>query len=220
MTIIDVKRQARKAAMMMISQLDEKFPDVDIINALGVVFPQYWQEPNCVELFPLHMEVLAKFYCELRTVVPDPTAENSEPKVIEILSRRELESQVSCFKSTMISSSISTMQSEAVQDGKGNPLTLLWKKLAASNYTKQYLSEWFKVAEIAVITVIGSVEDERMFSTLGWLKSKVRNRLNAHLDCTLRLYSQPWWGVSTFPYKAAVDHWEKVTTRRGTGRGR
>jgi hypothetical protein len=41
LTIADVKRQATGAAMLMISELNTKFPDVDLINALGIVFPQY-----------------------------------------------------------------------------------------------------------------------------------------------------------------------------------
>jgi hypothetical protein len=109
------------------------------------------------------------------------------------------------------------MQSVCIE--KDNPLSLLWLKLSASTYFTGYISEWFKVAKIAVVTVIGSVEDERTFSTLSWMKSRVRNRLNLHLDCTLRLYSQPWWrSVSSFPYQIAMDHWERMRDRRGTGR--
>jgi hypothetical protein len=38
------------------------------------------------------------------------------------------------------------------------------------------LSEYIKLCEIAVTVVLGSVEDERTFSTLGFMKSKLRNR--------------------------------------------
>jgi hypothetical protein len=65
------------------------------------------------------------------------------------------------------------------------------------------------------VTVLTSVEDERTFSTLSWMKSKVRNLLNGHLDCTLRVFSQSWFPVTNFPYQLAVDHWESVVARRG-----
>jgi hypothetical protein len=212
--IMDVKAQAMAAAKMVIAELDHWFPDVDLINALGVVFPQYWQEANCHELFPLHMEVIAKFYSAQKTLVSETGQENDF--TVGVLDRRALEDQVSIFKSAMINNSPLVMQSEEVR--KSNPLSLLWIKLSASNYFSGYMSEWFKVAKLAVVTVIGSVEDERTFSILSWMKSKVRNRLNAHLDCTIRLYSQPWWTVKTFPYEAAIAHWEHEKNRRGTGR--
>jgi hypothetical protein len=56
----------------------------------------------------------------------------------------------------------------------------------------QRLPEFIKVAEIAVTTVLGSVEDERTFSTLGFMKSKLRNRLGSHLGTTVKMFSQPF----------------------------
>jgi hypothetical protein len=216
MVIIDVQAQALIAAKMMISELDHYFPDVDLINALGVVYPQYWVGPNCQDLFPLHMEVIAKFYCAEKRLSDQENGE-SNANTVSILNRRLMEDQMILFKSTMISNSPPIMQSLSIK--KDDPLSLLWVKLSASSYFTGYMSEWFKLAKIAVVTVIGSVEDERTFSTLSWMKSKTRNRLNQHLDCTLRLYSQPWWRtVNVFPYKAAIDHWEAEKERRGTGR--
>jgi hypothetical protein len=183
--IIEVKRQAREAAMLMMEALDQQFPDVNLINALGVVFPQYWLQPNCHEMFVLHLQVIISYYCQEKRFRPD--AENSEAELlVQILSRRDLENQVSVFKATMLVNCIKIMESRDIT--KTNPLTLLWLTLAPSNYLNGYMPEWFKVAQIAIVTVIGSVEDERTFSTLTWMKSKVRNRLSAHLDCTLRVY--------------------------------
>jgi hypothetical protein len=46
---------------------------------------------------------------------------------------------------------------------KGNPLTMLLTKVAASGLLREGISAWFKMAKIAIVTVIGSVEDERTF---------------------------------------------------------
>jgi hypothetical protein len=44
------------------------------------------------------------------------------------------------------------------------------------------ICEYMKVANIVVTDVLGSVEDERTFSTLKFMKLKLRNSLGGHLD--------------------------------------
>jgi hypothetical protein len=51
-----------------------------------------------------------------------------------------------------------------------------------------HLSEFIKVAELAVTAVLGSVEDERTFSTLRFMKSKIRNRLGIHLQTCAKCF--------------------------------
>ena len=54
-----------------------------------------------------------------------------------------------------------------------NPLSRLWKKLSSNALLASKLSEILKIAEVAAITVMGSIEDERTFSMLNYMKSKV-----------------------------------------------
>ena len=49
----------------------------------------------------------------------------------------------------------------------------------------------------------GSVEDERMFSALSLLKSKLRNKLDKHMDTCLRLYVTKY-NINNFPYERAL----------------
>jgi hypothetical protein len=53
----------------------------------------------------------------------------------------------------------------------------------------QCLSKFKKVAEIVVTTVLGKVEDEHIFSILGFMKSKLHNRLSSHLDTIVKMFS-------------------------------
>ena len=50
-----VKGQCSSAAKLLIKELSKRFPDSKIIEALGVAFSQYWKNPECDTLFPMHM---------------------------------------------------------------------------------------------------------------------------------------------------------------------
>lgn len=77
------------------------------------------------------------------------------------------------------------------------------------------LSEFIKVAEVAITAILGSVEDERTFSTLSFMKSKVRNRLAGHLDACVKLYAQDFFTLRNFPFYSAISSWRDETVRRG-----
>jgi hypothetical protein len=55
-----------------------------------------------------------------------------------------------------------------------NPLKTLWRLIDLSSMLWHNLSEFFKLAEIATILVLSSVEDERTFSILSFMKDKLR----------------------------------------------
>ncbi len=46
-----VKNQVKEAAKCLISELQSHFPAHGVIEALGVVFPQYWMMADCEEFF-------------------------------------------------------------------------------------------------------------------------------------------------------------------------
>jgi hypothetical protein len=75
------------------------------------------------------------------------------------------------------------------------------------------LSEFVKLAEIAAVQVLGSVEDERTFSTLTFMKTKLQNRLDGHLPVVVGMYSQSHFNLDNFPYDAAFDDWNAVKNR-------
>ena len=69
------------------------------------------------------------------------------------------------------------------------------------------LSEWAVLAELALVMVPGSVEAERMFSTLSFLKNKLRNRLTTHLSPCARIYNQSSYTLADFPFHEAIKAW-------------
>jgi hypothetical protein len=46
------------------------------------------------------------------------------------------------------------------------------------------------LTEIAITTVLGSVEDERRFTSLKFMKSRLRKRLEGNLDTIVSVFSQ------------------------------
>ncbi len=67
---------------------------------------------------------------------------------------------------------------------------------------------WFQFAKLAMTIVPGSVEAERAFSTLSYIKHKLRNRLGQeHTNVCMLAYTQRWFTTSTFPCKEALDAW-------------
>jgi hypothetical protein len=82
-------------------------------------------------------------------------------------------------------------------------------------YLAQELNEWQKVAEIGLVMVPGSVEDERRISAVTFNKSDVHNWLTEHLGACLRLFSQQMFTSRSFPYATALQEWKDMKTMRG-----
>lgn len=47
-------------------ELDRHFPTYEVLNALGILYPQYWLSEECLETFPHHLEIITskRFFCE------------------------------------------------------------------------------------------------------------------------------------------------------------
>ena len=83
-----------------------------------------------------------------------------------------------------------------------NPVTKLWKRLDANSALNSSFPKYIKLAQIALIHVLGLVEDERAFSSLTFLKDKVKNRLEEeHLGLVVGMHNQSVYMLSLFPYE-------------------
>jgi hypothetical protein len=66
------------------------------------------------------------------------------------------------------------------------------------------LSEWGKLALIAIAMVGGTVQDERTFSWMNMLTGEQRHRLTTHLELCVRFVEQDFFGMDNFPYQDAI----------------
>ena len=89
-----------------------------------------------------------------------------------------------------------------------NPVTKLWRCLDANFALSNSFPEYMKLAQIALIHVLGSVEDERAFLLVTFLKDKLRNRLDGdHLDLVVGMQSQSVYTLTSFPYEECFKQW-------------
>jgi hypothetical protein len=57
---------------------------------------------------------------------------------------------------------------------------------------------------MAIIQVISNVENERTFSTLTFMRSKLWNQLVGHLDNVIRMFIQDFFTKDTFSFQVAI----------------
>jgi hypothetical protein len=71
-----------------------------------------------------------------------------------------------------------------------NPIVKLWCRLSSVVVLMKIMFEYFKVVEMAMVQVLGSIENERISSTFSFTKSKLRNQLVKHLPIVVGMYFQ------------------------------
>jgi hypothetical protein len=194
------------ATAKLVEQLSCRFPSAGLMDALGIIYPQYWLDPNCDTNFERHIRILKEQY---GTSKPFSTAAFPEGSVNPILSPANLDMQTSMFKNCMKEHAARMLNKPPDQ----NPVTRLWRSLDANSYLRHSLSEFIILAQLAIVMVLGLVQDEPTFSTVSFMKSKLRNRLSEHLELVVDFKSQKFFTLETFPYTAAYESWREETKR-------
>jgi hypothetical protein len=67
-SIAQVKVQCFVTGDMLISKLNRWFVDFKLMNALGIVYPQFWMELDVGFCFSLNINVIKKHYYELKRI--------------------------------------------------------------------------------------------------------------------------------------------------------
>ncbi len=76
-----------------------------------------------------------------------------------------------------------------------NALTHIWRAINAFQVLTHSFPEYLKLVEMAIVHILGNVEDKRHFSFFAFLKNKLQATLDPHLP------------LKTFPYATAFDAW-------------
>ncbi len=202
-------------AQALCDELDRRFPQHELLDAFGIIYPQYWLQDGAIDTFTQHLSVLKEYFCYSRLVNKgEPLHEGGQPFIAaEMLDGGKLNMQQGLFQVTMKAN----CEVACAPPFDVNPLVKLWRQLSSSRHLSKLISEYLKLAEIGCVLVLGSVEDERCFSSLKFLKSCQRNRLGKHLPLVVRMYRQKYFTLDNFPYKDAIQSWRTAVKFRRQG---
>jgi hypothetical protein len=170
-----------------------------------VVYPQYWN--------PKHNREAKKvdFLAKLKILVHQfGKNHNVRGETIErILDSSKLYQQGNVFGQTTLAKYCGL--EKPIELGA---ITILWTKLGESEYLEENIFKYFKLEYLCQTMILGSMEDERMFSSLSFLKSKLMKIIDKHMDTCLRLYLTKY-DINTFHFYRALYLWRSDCDRRG-----
>jgi hypothetical protein len=89
-----------------------------------------------------------------------------------------------------------------------NLLTILWIQLITSQIVVCQMLKYIKLTKIAVIQVLGSIEDEWCFNTFSFMTNKLQNRLTTHLDLVICMFVQRFYTFENFPFHQTIEEWK------------
>ena len=192
-------------AEALIAELKTHFPANYVMDPLGIVFPQYWLQENVDMSFSAHLAILKAAICQPKHVVD---AKGDDASVSSLLSASALDEQMAMFKMAMKSNSKPVLQPPFTV----NPMTKLWQILGSNALLLHSFPKYFKVAKMAMTVVLGSVEDERAFSIVGFVKGKLRNKLGDHLPLYVQMFTQKFYTLKTSPTQRLFRFGRRIST--------
>jgi hypothetical protein len=81
----------------------------------------------------------------------------------------------------------------------------MWSMLTQSEHGEAELSDFIRLAKLALTVVGTSVNDERAFSAMSFVKTPERNGLGRHLELAVRAKYQGQFTFQTFPTDEALQ---------------
>jgi hypothetical protein len=115
-------------------------------------------------------------------------------------------------------------QSSPPRSGAKNTAAALtakvWRAIEGDVMHASSMSEFVKLARLAFTMSHGSVDEERMFSTMKFIKKPKSNRLDAkHLTCCARILKYFGVSLSSFPNGEAAKQWAMRAHRQNASLG-
>jgi NADH:ubiquinone oxidoreductase subunit 4 (subunit M) len=69
--------------------------------------------------------------------------------------------------------------------------------------------------EITIVMVVSTMEDDKIFSIINFMKSKLCNCFTTHLDLVVRMYVQKFYRLEIFPFYTIIKEWGKEKLQYG-----
>ena len=127
-------------AQSLCDEFDRRFPSQELLDAFGIIYPQYWIQEGAEASLAQHLSVLKDFYSSAKVV---NGVEGRTPYTApEMLSASILDNQQGLFKLTMKAN----CEAACAPPFDINPVIKLWRKLSKSRHLCKLISEYFKLA--------------------------------------------------------------------------
>jgi hypothetical protein len=75
--------------------------------------------------------------------------------------------------------------------------------------------EYMKLIELAIVVVLRNVDDKHTFSTINFMKSKLKNQLATNFDLVVRMYAQDVFTLQYFSFHVVVTNWNEAKSHYG-----
>ena len=193
--VISMRHNLIQIAQSLSLEIRERFPRDELLEAMSVVYCQYWNKEKGLDT--LKVEFSAKLSILVHHFGRNVKVQGEDNS--GILDSSKLYEKQTCFAETMLYQYLHFPKS--IEYGV---VIKLWTILGEIQFLQENMSEYFKLVDLCQTMILGSVEDERMFSALSFLKSKLRNKLDKNVDTCLRLYVTKY-KVENFPYERALS---------------
>lgn len=66
------------------------------------------------------------------------------------------------------------------------------------------LLEYLKLVKLVIVMVMGNPKDEKTFSIINFMISKLHNHLIVHLNLVVKIYAQELYKLETFPFYTII----------------
>lgn len=215
-------------------EIHSRFPSVKNLDAAAPVYADFWAETPANSVFLMAMEDIKQQYCVPRKVGKDgvivqpllcATALDEQrgrfaracrdvaPSLI--LRRNVARATAAATAAAEASARVGVVPAKPAAHAR-SATSEMWELFTQNPLYRDKFPEYAKLAQLVLVMVGGSVENERTFSTLTHVKNDLRNRLEVdHLNICLRLFStSSMYTYSTFPYARAFQAWSSICQRR------
>lgn len=237
-----VQEQITEAARLVQQDLSVRFPPLSTLKAFQLVYPSFWlkvEQPTAfgilttllkdigeqfgspvqmsggtsvaapLDFDQLQMEALV-FLEEMLSFAHKAAADAAdEMEVLAVGSKSDSEDDEEDDTGAWLAK-----LSKPAGDSQTTLAQRFWAHVTDTPSLAAAMSEWVRLAQLVFVMVPGSVEEERMFSSMKYLRNAQRNRLKEpHLTACARLFHHPWITLKSFPYDAAIDAWLDAPSR-------
>ncbi|KAJ9510952.1 hypothetical protein QJQ45_012368 [Haematococcus lacustris] len=203
------KQELAATADAVVRDLHSRFLPPEHAKGLAVVYAHYWDKQPSDEDFLERLAIVKARYCMDATLADGQLAP-------ALLDQQKLSAQQSAFVEVMRCQAEHRVELSSAAANPAKETTKLWRYLAGQPITKADILEYIKLAELALVMTPGSVEEERMFSAMAYLKDDTRNRLQeCHLNVCARVFSSNQFDLDTFPDERDISKWLDNAAVRG-----